>query len=96
MTSRLLEILTTGPHTRQKIEQLLGMPATKDQRAIRLEIRRLRRQGWPIYSGDDGYKLDATKIQETIAAMRSRAKDMERTANLLETLTARHQIGLLL
>lgn len=95
MTERLLEILSANvPIHIVRIEEMLGHAPTKDQREIRREIKRLRLLGWPIYSGPDGYQLDGTKVTETIASMRRRAKDMINTANILETLTAKHQIGL--
>jgi len=53
MTQTLLEALQFGEHSAKEMSVETGL----SERAIRQEVMELRQQGYPIISGDFGYKL---------------------------------------
>ena len=65
----------------------MGLPPS-GERSVRLIIRDLRREGYPIASESGrGYKWadrDPKAITNTIADLRSRANDLNQTADAME------------
>ena len=73
--------------TDDEIANSMGLPPS-GERSVRLIIRDLRREGYPIASESGrGYKWadrDPKAITNTIADLRSRANDLNQTADAME------------
>jgi len=72
--------------TDRRIAELMGQDADKFERTVRLIIRDLRRQGYPIASeSGKGYRwpINIADVDRTIADLRSRASDLYTTARAM-------------
>lgn len=89
----LLDILTDRPQKSYILERELGVSGVE----IREAVRELRRKGYPICSGTNGYWIGSkSEIEHTIAQLRSRGTDMLETANAMEAMQLNGQLEVLL
>lgn len=89
----LLDVLTNVPTKSYILEQKLGISGVE----IREAVRALRRKGYPICSGTNGYWIgDKEEIEHTISQLRSRGADMLETANAMEAMQLNGQLEVLI
>ena len=84
---RILRGCTDKFITDRQIAVTMGQDPNSFERVVRLCIRELRREGYPIVSeSGKGYKWPANRqeAEKTIAEFRSRARDLNETANTME------------